>query len=69
LISYYSTKNIEPWVEVVETKKLDDFVANEARYALMALWMGKEALLRRIFSKAKMSRLVKTSESSVLLLR
>lgn len=69
LISYYGTKEIEPWVEVVETRKFDDFVANEARYALMALWMGKEALLQRIFSKAKMNRLVKTSESSVLVLR
>ena len=47
----------------------DDFVAYEAQYALMALWMGKEALLRRIFSKVKMYRLVKTSESSVLVLR
>ncbi len=69
LISYYGTKKIEPWVEVVEARKFDDFVASEARYALMALWMGKEALLRRIFSKAKMSRLVKTSESSALVLR
>jgi nucleotide-binding universal stress UspA family protein len=69
LISYYSAKSIEPWVEIVETRKFDDFVANEARYALMALWMGKEALLRRIYSKAKMNRLVKTSESSVLVLR
>lgn len=56
-------------MEVVETRKFDDFVANEAPYALMALWMGKEALLRRIYSKAKMNRLVKTSASSVLVLR
>lgn len=69
LIAYYSTKNIEPWVEVVETRKFDDFVASEAPHALMALWMGKEALLRRIYSKAKMNRLVKTSTSSVLVLR
>ena len=69
LIAYYSAKNIDPWVEVVETKKFDDFVASEAPHALMAFWMGKESLLRRIYSKAKMNRLVKTSESSVLVLR
>ena len=69
LISYYGAKKIEPWVEVVEARKFDDFIVSEAQHALMALWMGKEALLRRIFSKAKISRLVQTSESSVLVLR
>jgi len=69
LITYYSAKQIEPWIEVVDTRLFDDFVAYETQYALMALWMGKEALLRKIFSKVKMNRLVKTSESSVLVLR
>jgi len=69
LINYYSTRDIFPYIELVKLASLETFISQEARWGLMALWMGKKSILERIFPSNKVSRLLKANESSVLLLR
>lgn len=66
---YYMAHKIDPWIELVDIPSLDSFIAQEARWGLMALWMGKESILEKVFPKSKVDRLIRGSESSVLILR
>jgi hypothetical protein len=36
---------------------------------MMALWMGEHSLLSKMFPRGKVDKLIRASESSVLLLR
>lgn len=69
LIDYYSARNIFPCIELVKLSSLENFVSQQARWGLMAMWMGKKSILERVFPSNKVSRLLKANESSVLLLR
>jgi nucleotide-binding universal stress UspA family protein len=69
ILRYYTARGLEPWIEIVELGSLDAFLSQEARRGLMALWMGKRSMLEKVFPKAKVSRLIKGSEYSVLILR
>lgn len=69
LIDYYSARAIFPCIELVRLKSLETFVSQQARWGLMAMWMGKKSILERVFPSNKVSRLLKANESSVLLLR
>ena len=69
LIDYYSAREIFPCIELVKLKNLETFVSQQARWGLMAMWMGKKSILERVFPSNKVSRLLKANESSVLLLR
>lgn len=69
LIKYYSAKNIYPAIETVKLSSLESFVSQQARWGLMAMWMGKKSLLETVFPSTKVSRLLQINESSVLLLR
>lgn len=66
---YYAGHKIVPWIEIVETSSLDSFIAQEARWGLMALWMGKKSILEKVFPRSKVGKLIRGSESSVLILR
>ena len=69
LIDYYSARDIFPCIELVKLKSLESFVSQQARWGLMAMWMGNKSILERVFPSNKVSRLLKANESSVLLLR
>jgi nucleotide-binding universal stress UspA family protein len=69
ILRYYHARNIEPWIELVEISSLDSFVAEEAQWGLMALWMGKKSILENVFPRGKINKLIKGSDSSVLILR
>ena len=69
LIDYYSARKIFPCIELVKLKSLETFVSQQARWGLMAMWMGEKSILERVFPSSKVSRLLKANESSVLLLR
>jgi nucleotide-binding universal stress UspA family protein len=69
LIDYYSARDILPCIELVRLTSLESFVSQQARWGLMAMWMGKKSILERVFPSNKVSRLLKANESSVLLLR
>ena len=69
VLRYYTAHNLQPWVQVVELSELTSFISQEAKWGLMALCMGKESILERVFPKGKITKLIKGSESSVLILK
>ncbi|WP_022664748.1 universal stress protein [Desulfospira joergensenii] len=69
LLKYYVARNIYPSIETVKLSSLERFVSQQARWGLMALWMGKKSIFESVFPSSKVSRLLKVNNSSVLLLR
>jgi len=69
LIEYYSARDIFPYIELVKLSSLEEFVSQQSRWGLMAMWMGKKSILESVFPSNKVSRLLKVNESSVLFLR
>jgi len=69
ILEYYHQRGIDPWIELVDISSLDAFIAREARWGLMALWMGKHSILEKALSRSKVNKLIKGSEASVLILR
>ena len=69
LQSYYLSRRIQPWIELVELSDLEAFIAGENRWSLIAMWMGKQSVFRRIFFDSKVEKLISNSRSSVLLLK
>lgn len=69
ILRYYTARHIQPHVQQVEISSLDSFIDHEAQRSLMALWMGKESMLKKVFLRNKVNKLVKGSKSSVLILR
>ncbi len=69
ILTYYHSRGIDPWIELVDMVSLDAFIVREARWGLMALWMGKQSILEKALPKNKVNKLIKGSEASVLILR
>lgn len=69
ILEYYHQRGIDPWIELVDIPSLDVFIAREARWGLMALWMGKHSILEKALSRSKVNKLIKGSDASVLILR
>ena len=69
ILKYYHAQNIDPWIELVDMSTLESFIAREARWGLMALWMGKQSILEKALPRSKVNKLIKSSEASVLILR
>jgi nucleotide-binding universal stress UspA family protein len=69
ILRYYIARNIEPWIELVEISSLDNYIARGDNSRLMALWMGKKSILEKVLPRRKVNKLIKGSESSVLILR
>ena len=69
ILRYYLARDIEPWIELVEISYLDSYIARETNRRLVALWMGKKSIIEKVLPRSKVSRLIKGSDSSVLILR
>lgn len=69
ILKYYTDRQLNPWIKMVELASLQSFVSQEARQGLVALWMGKKSPLQKVFSRNWINTLVDTSASSILLLR
>jgi len=69
ILTYYTDRNIKAWIKSVDAVSLKAFVAQAAEKNLVALWMGKESLLVKIFSRQRLVNLATDSESSILILR
>jgi len=69
LLKYYISKNIQPWIELVEISGLDNFVSQKGQWSLIAMWMGEKSIFEKIFQSSKVKTLLKNSISPVLLLR
>jgi nucleotide-binding universal stress UspA family protein len=69
ILKYYTARQLMPIIQLVETSALESFVSQEAQRSLMALWMGEKSIIEKIFPPRKVGKLVRTSKSSVLILR
>jgi len=69
ILKYYTARKIKAWIKLVDISSLESFVSQEAERSLMALWMGERSMLSKIFPRSKVDKLVRGSQSSVLLLR
>ena len=69
ILQYYTARQIMPLIQLVEPSAFESFVSREAQRSLMALWMGEKSILEKIFPPKKVGKLVRTSQSSVLILR
>jgi nucleotide-binding universal stress UspA family protein len=69
ILKYYNARQIKAWIKLVDTASLESFISQEARRSMMALWMGGQSILTKMFPRGKVDKLIQGSESSVLLLR
>jgi hypothetical protein len=69
LFEYYTHRNITSWLEVVDRSILFAFINQAAQKDLVALWVGANSFLNRIFPHERVSHLLKNSYSSLLFLR
>ncbi|MEE8480598.1 MAG: universal stress protein [Desulfobacterales bacterium] len=69
ILKYYTARQIVPLIKLVEISALESFVSQEAQRSLMALWMGEKSMLEKLFPPRKVGKLIRTSQSSVLILR
>lgn len=69
ILKYYNSRQIKALIKLVPTASLESFISQEAKRSMMALWMGGQSLLAKMFPRGKVDKLIQGSESSVLLLR
>jgi len=69
ILQYYTAQKIKAWVSVVDVSLLDKFIADTAEKGLIALWMGHKSLIGKFFSQDRVGKLVRSAQSSVLILR
>ena len=69
ILRYYTKQKIRARVTTVDVSMLDEFIREAAERSLIALWMGHQSLLSQIFSQNRVAKLVRTANSSVLILR
>lgn len=56
-------------IELVELSLFERFVSQQSRWGLMALWRGKQSILKAIFPDRNAATLLKINASSILLLK
>ncbi|MEJ2039289.1 MAG: universal stress protein [Desulfosarcinaceae bacterium] len=69
ILKYYAANGIKALVRVVAQSSLASFAAQAARENLVALWRGKQSLLRRLMPPKSVDRLLDGAGSSVLILK
>ncbi len=69
ILSYYQARGIDPRIELVNPAALDTFIAREAHWDLVALWLGKPSFLKKIFPPSRVATLIRGGDASVLMLR
>ena len=69
LLKYYNDREISAWVKLLDSTALKDYVATSSREAIVALWMGKKSLIKKLFSQSLVDKLLENTRSSVLILR
>ena len=70
LLRYYNDLEISAWVKLIDSKDVKDYVTNSTREAIVALWMGgKQSLIKKLFSRSMVDKLLENTKSSLLILR
>ena len=69
ILNYYTARDINAWITLVEKNALEDFISSASRDGIMAVWMGKKSMFDKLFSQNLVEKLIGNSQSSVLILR
>jgi hypothetical protein len=69
LIRYYNERGIDAWVKLIGSNDVKDYVTVSSREAIVALWLGKQSLLKKLFSLSMVDKLLENTRSSLLILR
>jgi hypothetical protein len=70
LLRYYNDREINTWVKVINSEDVKNYVTTASREAIVALWMGgKQSLIKKLFSRSMVDKLLETTKSSLLILR
>lgn len=69
ILTYYSARNIKAWLQLVEENDLEEYVAKASKEGMVAVWMGKASIFKKLFSQNLVEKLLGSSQSSVLILR
>jgi hypothetical protein len=69
ILKYYAANGITALVRVVAQSSFASFAAQAARENLVALWMGRQSLLRRLIPPKGVDRLLDAADASVLILK
>ena len=69
IVKYYMSRNIKTWIKLVKTEALAAYAEQASHEGLIALWLGKKSLLKKIFFKDFVDELISTSRSSALILK
>ncbi len=70
LLKYYNERGVSAWVKMIDATGVAAYVTESSKVAIIALWMGgRQSLLKRLFSRSMVDKLLTTSRSSVFILR
>lgn len=69
LLKYYNEREINVWVKLLESAYVKEYVTNSSKEAIVALWMGKQSLINKLFFQGMVDKLLETTKSSLLILR
>jgi hypothetical protein len=70
LLRYYNDLEISAWVKLINSEDVKEYVTNSSREAIVALWMGgKQSLIKKLFSRSMVDKLLENTKSSLLILR
>ncbi len=69
LVRYYNEREVDAWVKMIHTRDVKEFVMNSSKTSIVALWLGKQSLLRKLFSLNMVDKLLENTGSSLLILR
>ncbi len=70
LLKYYNDRKVSVWVKLVDSDIVKEYVTDSSREAIVALWMGgKQSLIKKLFSRSMVDKLLETTKSALLILR
>jgi len=70
LLKYYNEREISAWIKLINADDVQDYVTASSKEGIVALWMGgKESLIKKLFSRSMVDRLLETTRSALLILR
>ncbi len=69
ILRYYTRQGVQARVRAVVADELAGFAARAAEHGLVALWYGKQSLLKKVFSADRLEQLVAAATHSVLVLK
>ena len=69
LLKYYNEREINIWVNLLKSGDVKEYVTTSSKEAIVALWMGKQSLIKKLFFQSMLDKLLETSKSSLLILR